>query len=247
MLLIRKWACYNKLMTTLWNERIPTLEEERRYQKLIQLHGLTHSWMKEMGEPASYRLERASKPELSQTLWLLEKIKLDELPPQLSDLVDGATVSQFLDELQETILIVQLTTLENVLENSPEKTSVLNLLERVSWSYSKTLAESTWSDSKILTPEQTFSALKAHPLAEKPAPAFLLESWNAHELSFHWLNSPLGKDSLKRSPFVKELCQIQLESLRGYVYGVNRTLAMTVEEARVGPKPSFRIQLSVSN
>lgn len=221
-----------------WNLREPNFEEERRYFNLIELHKLTQGWLHEIN-PAeaaanTHRLERVIRPELTQTLWLLEKVKLDQLPPDLSKMVDAQSVAQFLDELEETILIVQMTTLENAMDNTTDPVSLMNLLEKVSWKHGRALAERRWphftADHELM-PENYFHALMDSPLWTQKAATdlpFLLERATPSACSFYWIQSPLAKPSLRISNRVMDLCQLYHELIRGFFYGLSRSLKIEI-------------------
>ena len=101
--------------TQAWNERRSTLEQERRFKRLISLHSLSDSWIQTLSpkESASHHLERMAKVTLNPNLWQFEKNRLDHLPLNLEELVGAQEIDAFLTELESTIWIIQASTLEN--------------------------------------------------------------------------------------------------------------------------------------
>ena len=233
-----------------WHERVPTYEEERRFYHLIDLHGITQAWLKELlphqaeSDTRLYRMERISRPELAQNLWLLEKLKLDQLPPRLSEVVEGSTVEEFLTELEETIWLVQLSTLENAMEHSKDREGLLNVLDRVTWSYAKSLAEKRWPHFSETAPMKCFKAFEASPLTSKKG--FLLESYNASSCSFYWLDSPHARESLARSPLLANLNSLLFEFIRGYFYGLSRSVRVEIAPTPLQELKTARITVTVT-
>jgi|GEM_PF-2309339 len=238
-----------------WNQRQPIFEEERRYFNLIDLHKLTQAWLHELN-PAdadtAHRLERVIRPELAQNLWLLEKIKLDQLPPELSRMVDAQSVGEFLNELEETVQIVQITTLENALDHTTDAVGLMNLLEKVSWKHGKSIAERRWPDfsgSADLSghePKKYFQALTDSPLwtpSAKHELPFLLERSTPSRCSFYWLQSPHAKPSLSISPRVMELCQLSHELIRGFFYGLSRSLKVDIVPTLLHERKVYHLTL----
>ena len=230
-----------------WHERRTSLEDERRYLNLVETHGLTQVWLTEIAPSVDsekqnlHRIERTLRPELSQSLWLLEKIKLDQLPPRLSTLIDSTTTEEFLSELEETIWIVQTTTLENAMEATADRIGLLNLLEKASWNYGKKVAEKRWPNFESRSPMDCFNAFLDSPLASPQG--FLLESHHAKECSFYWLSSPLSRASILRSPVILELCRLHHEFMRGYFYTLCRNLRVHFTPSAFASTKTFRITL----
>ena len=233
--------------STPWNERKTRLEDELRYQNLIDIHGLTQAWLTELSPSADshklnlHKIERTLRPELTQSLWLLEKLKLDQLSPDLSTLVDSTTAEELLNELEETIWIVQTTTLENALETSKDKVGLMNLLEKVTWHYSKKIAEKRWPHFQSQDPLECFQAFRDSPLAT--AQGFLLEGHHGHECSFYWVSSPLSRESVSRSPTILELCRIYHEFMRGYFYSLCRSVRLYFVPSTLGALKTYKVTI----
>jgi hypothetical protein len=236
-----------------WNLRNPSFEEERRYFNLIDLHKLTQAWLHEIN-PAdaantTHRLERVIRPELAQNLWLLEKVKLDQLPPELSKMIDSQSVTEFLNELEETIFIVQSTTLENTLDHTTDHIGMMNLLEKVSWKYGRALAERRWpqfNETHSDEPQKFFQTLMDSPLWTQKHPGdlpFLLERVTSELCSFYWLHSPHATPSLRISARVMELCQLYHEMIRGFFYGLSRSLKVEIIPTLLNGQKVYHITL----
>lgn len=236
-----------------WNLRNPTFEEERRYFNLIDLHKMTQAWLHELS-PAeahmAHRLERVIRPELAQNLWLLEKVKLDQLPPELSKMVDAQSVDEFLNELEETILIVQSTTLENAMEHTSDHIGLMNLLEKVSWKHGKALSERRWPNFSATDLKPYFQTLTDSPLWTQKSPKkspsevpFLLERTTQGLCTFYWLQSPHAKSSMRISARVMELCQLYHEFIRGFFYGLSRSLKVEIVPTLLHDQKVYHITL----
>ncbi|MBS1960106.1 MAG: hypothetical protein JST80_11580 [Bdellovibrionales bacterium] len=226
-----------------WHQRLPNFEEERRYFRLIALHQLTQRWMREItpSGDGTYRLERTARPELEQNLWLLEKIKLDVLPPDLHDIIDASKVSEFLVELEELIWIVQSSTLENMISNSKDRVSLINVLEKASWQTGKAYAESKWPHFHPSGLRSYFDAIEPSPLGGRGG--FVLERATAEECGFYWMKSPLTLPSVARSPEILTHCQLYHEWIRGFFYGLSRNLRVDILPAQLGSNKSWKINL----
>ncbi len=235
-----------------WDRRDPKLEDDRRYQHILEIHHLTQIWLNEIapeakvsaGSPRLHRLERFIPPNLVQNLWLLEKLKLDKLLPDLSTMVDATSVSEFLDELEEMIWIVQLSVLNNALEHTTDAASLINSLEQITWQEGKIQAEAKWNIN------QTRAELSISDIAKTLADsaiqkkdAFLFEQQNSHHCSFYWLTSPLSISSLNHHPSVLTLCQLYHQYMRGFFYGIEKSIKVDVTPSTLGQKRVWRITL----
>lgn len=227
-----------------WHLRLPTFEEERRYLRLTSIHQLTQRWMLEIARKDDlgvHTMERTAKPVLNQNLWLLEKIKLDELPPSLQDMVDAPTVTDFLNELEDLIWIVQSSNLENMLSNATDRISLINVLEKASWQTGKAYAEAKWPHFKAAQLQSYFDAIEPSPIGGDRA--FVLERNTEVECSFYWTKSPLAHPSLSRMKDVLVYCQLYHEWIRGFFYGLSRNLRVDILATQLGSHKTWKISL----
>jgi hypothetical protein len=248
-------------MISPWHTRIPLLEEDRRYKNLIDLHRLTQLWIKAAQPTEStnasssipnYKITRFIPPELKQTLWLLEKLRLDRLPPGLETLVDASTVSEYLDELNETVQIVQSSILENLIleADSPNRSALLNQLEQVSWTYGKTIAEERWNANHSFPavsergPIVFFEAFKNSPYWSHEQ-SFLLNHAHSTQVSFYWMTSPLIRNHAAAQDLMN-LCHMHLHAIQGYFYGLSRSLRCEIIPSQLGSQRSWQIDLKFS-
>jgi hypothetical protein len=178
---------------------------------------------------------------LNQNLWLLEKIKLDELPPSLGDMVDAPQVSEFLNELEELVWIVQSSNLENMLSNATDRISLINVLEKASWQTGKAYAEAKWTNFQSSGLRSYFDAIEPSPVGGSQA--FILERNTEVECSFYWMRSPLERPSLSRGPEVMVHCQLYHEWIRGFFYGLSRNLRVDILPAQLGSHRAWKISL----
>lgn len=219
-------------MLNLWNERIPRIEDERRYEFLIQLHQLTHHWIEGISqEPEAHQLKRFVPPEFDQNLWLLEKLRLDTLPPNLSSIVESTSVTEFLDQLEDTIWTVQSSILVSALSN-PDASSILNRLEQISWTFGKQLSE---LEERLpftkLSIEQLMSELSPNMFSFK-SPLIDL-SMNAHHFSlkFIWKDHPGSRPILSRSSALEQIIELHQHGFSGWIYGISPKLKTQFEHA----------------
>jgi hypothetical protein len=235
-----------------WNTRNPKLEDERRYQRLVEIHQLTQTWLTELEPKTSATAEKSHRLErFVQNLWLLEKVRLDQLPPQLDSVIDATTVPEFLGHLEEDIWLVQMAVLDNALKNTSDPAGLINLLEQTSWQYGKTIAEKYWpafeENQKKLNEWNAasfFKALNASPLSG--VNHFLAERQTQNEFSFFWIKSPLAKPSLNLNSNVLVLCQLYHQFLRGFFYGLARSVVVEVTPTSLGSQKTWRINLLLS-
>jgi hypothetical protein len=209
-----------------WNQRSATIEQERRFQRTITLHTLTDSWTKSLTPNLDkpYQIERMAKVTLNQNLWLFEKTRLDDLPLELEKLVGSQTVDSFLNQLNDTVWIIQVSTLENALSQSSKEGELLSMLEKTSWNHGKQYAEQLWKKSDFSELELAYQAfIEGHPYDSN---AFIEERQSSTELSFLWTRSPLQNKTLKASPVVKHLCKIHEEWIRGFFYSLSRKIKL---------------------
>lgn len=231
-----------------WHTRVPLYEEERRYTRILKIHQLTQNWLKELlpehHDSTLYRIERMPQLELVQNLWFLERLKLDHLPPALSDIVDGTTVTELLNDLEETVWIVQASTLENALEQASDSKGLLSILDRISWSFGKVIAEEEKGNSPR-NARDFFSYFSTSFLSENRS--FLLESYDDHHCNFYWTQSGLSKEFLKHSPARDELIHLHAEMIRGYGYGLETTYKVDVAQAKLQKTDQIKITVSRQN
>jgi hypothetical protein len=226
-----------------WNERKPTLEQERRFKRLISLHSLTDQWISSVSaknEP-SHRLERLTRVTLNPNLWLFEKSRIDQLPLNLETLVGAQMIDDFLNELQEIIWIIQGSTLENISSATSVSEDLKNVLEQTSWNFGKTYAELLWGPSGNLGLKESAQAfLQSHPYSEN---SFVTERVANHEATLIWKYSPLQNPSVKNLPSIGILCDLHEQVIRGFIYALSRStrvsFARTVHCAEVHPHLSL--------
>lgn len=231
-----------------WHVRQPQFEDERRYFRLLSIHQMTQRWMKEISrkDELGFQMERTARPVLNQNLWLLEKIKLDELPPRLEDLIDATEVKEFLADLEDLIWIVQSSTLENMLVGSKEPVSLINVLEKASWQAGRAYAEERWPQFEAQRFTDYFDALAMNPIADRSdlKPAFILERESSSECSIYWKSSPQDRPSILRSPAVLTHCRLYHEWIRGFIYSLSREVKVEILATLLGGQNTWKIILS---
>ena len=233
-----------------WNRRDSNLEDNRRYQNLLVIHQITQVWLNEIApiekesKNSTHRLERFIPPHLVQNLWLLEKLKLDQLSSNLSNMIDSTSVNHFLDELDEIIWIVQLSVLNNAIGGSSDPESLINSLEQITWQEGKKHAEMRWGNQKLkhpLTLQQIYQTLQNSALQQPKA--FLKEHETPKKLSFYWLTSPLSKNALTINPRADILCKLYHQFILGFFYGIEKALKIEVENSQLFNKEVWKFTL----
>ena len=210
-----------------WNHREPTIDQNRKFDRLLFLHQLTGAWTKALThlESPSFSIERMPKITLQQNLWLLEKMRLDEISLDLRTLVAAEDIDTFLHELAETIWIIQLSTLENALNQTTDIPLLINIFKTTSWAQGKAVAELEWKSANLTELKQGYQALvETH--SDSPS-SFLLGQSNSNSLSFFWRNSPYQNEVLNRSSRLEKLTEMHEEWILGFFYGLSRNFHCT--------------------
>ncbi len=230
------------MLQSAWHERIPVLEEERRYENLLSLHYLTCAWtdLLSAAEPKEdYRLERFVPPELTQDLWLLEKLRFDRLPPDLERIVDETSVSETLDHLEKFFWTIQLALLNNVGRSTEDPTQsqlIFGRLETASFAEGRKRAKDRWGE---LLPLKKAS-LAWIPLKHGPFGEWILLRSSSHDLELLWKGAPLVRAEV--TPFMQanRLQMLHQEWVRGFIYGLNPELKVDFRIDPVDPSRSVR-------
>lgn len=216
-----------------WNERPSSFEQERRFRRLTTLHTLTDAWIQAISpeEQASYRMVRMERMTLNQNLWLFEKARLDSLPLRLDQLVGAMEVDEFLDELKDTIWIIQASTIENALSQGSDPEEIASVLQQSSWKHGRDHAESIWGKDGQMSRDSAFEALMESHFYDPRA--FWLERKSDHEISFIWRKSPYQLGILKTSSVLPLLGSIHEHWIKGFIYGVSRPTRVIAGETRL--------------
>lgn len=230
------------MLQTAWHERIPLLEEERRYENLLSLHYLTCAWTTVLSDASpkeDYRLERFVPPELTQDLWLLEKLRFDRLPPDLERIVDETSVAAALDHLETFFWSIQLALLDNVgksVEDSAQNQLIFGRLETASFAEGRRRAGERFGE---VIPLQ--NAKQAWiPLSHGPFGSWILLRSSTLDLELLWKGAPIVRPEV--IPFVQAtiLQALHQEWVRGFVYGLNPQLKIEFRFDPSDPSRSVR-------
>ncbi len=216
-----------------WNERRSTLEQERRFKRLIALHSLSDSWIRTLSpkESASHHLERMAKVTLNPNLWQFEKNRLDQLPLNLEELVGAQEIDGFLNELESTIWVIQTSTLENAETEASNQGEMKNILEQASWNHGKLHAESIWSERGNFNLREGVEAfLKTHVYGQG---SFLKERDSVREITLIWKHSPRQNPTLQNSSALELLCALHEHWIRGFFYGASRNTSVRCGTTRI--------------
>jgi hypothetical protein len=216
-----------------WNERPSTFEQERRFRRLTALHTLTDAWIHEIHpeEESSYRIARMERVTLNQNLWMYEKSRLDELPLRLEQLVGAMGIDEFLDELRDTIWIIQASTMENALSQGADPAEISTVMQQASWKHGRDYSESIWGTEGRMSRESAFEALIQSNFYEPQA--FWLERKSNQEISFLWRKSPYQIGILRTSAVLPHLSSAHEHWIKGFIYGVSRQTRVIAGETRL--------------
>lgn len=226
-----------------WNERPSSFEQERLFRRLTALHTLTDAWIHAISpeEAPTYQIARMERVTLNQNLWLFEKARLDSLPLRLEELVGAMGIDDFLNELKDTIWIIQASTIENALSQGSDPAEITTVLQQASWRHGRHYAESIWGPDGRMSRESAFEALMESHVYDPQS--FWLERKSEQEISFIWKKSPQHLGILKTSSALSLLGSTHEHWIRGFVYGVSRqTRVIAGETILTGtPHPHFTL------
>jgi hypothetical protein len=219
------------MLQSAWHERIPLLEEERRYENLLYLHYLTCAWTDVLTANApkeDFRLERFVPPDLTQDLWLLEKLRFDRLPPDLERIVDETSVKETLDHLEKFFWSIQIALLDNVAKNIQDelqKNLVFGRLETASFGEGRRRAKELWS-AQIPLQNAKHAWI---PLSSGPFGAWLLLRASDGDLELLWKGAPISRPEV--APFLQatRLQTLHEEWVRGFLYGLDSQMRIEFE------------------
>ncbi len=220
-----------------WHLREPSIEQEHRFQRAITLHSLTDAWIRELNgkHERPFAIERMTRITLNPNLWLFEKKRLDDLPLDLGKLVGSQNIEEFLYELETTIQVIQISTLENATQAMSETQELKSVLQKASWNHGKIRAEVIWKGGWMEDAETAFHAfLEGCPFTPG---SFMAERTSKTEFTFLWTQPPGRLRMLKDSPCVHLMENLFEEWIRGYFYTLGRTLRL---ETRAIELPSGR-------
>jgi hypothetical protein len=161
----------------------------------------------------------------------MEKKRLDDLPLRLEELVGAQEIDAFLSELEDTIWIIQASTLENAESVAPNREELLNILEQASWTHGRAGAEEIWGKKGNFNLREGVEAfLKSHGYG---AGSFQLERDSPREITLIWKRSPQKNPALLQSPVTEVLCSLHSHWIRGFLYGVSRNTEVTYGTTRI--------------
>ncbi len=226
-----------------WHERKASLEEERRFRRLIALHSLTDAWTGSIlskTEPA-HRMERMTRVTLNQNLWQFEKARIDELPLNLEDLVGSQRIGDFLEELEETVWIIQGSTAENVISRTENPAETANVLQQASWNHGRSFMDAIWGGSGDLPLRDASRAfLESQLYGER---AFLPERESDREVALIWKKSPLRNPALQSSEGIGLLLDLHEHFIRGCFYSLSRAVRMSAAKTELAGTACVRFSL----
>jgi hypothetical protein len=200
--------------TGAWHERRATTLHHRWYRNLLELHGLTQSWVRELSgegdaDGRRHLLQRGLtlSDEVSGTLWMLERLTgATEVatpggaPPEvrvgeddaagLEALLDDTSPDDLLGRLERAIWTVQAWTLSALLERAAktDHSALRNQLEHLSWKAGRDCARRRWSTLPEPARGDARGVLAAladaPPFGRPDVPALLPERAVADEVRF---------------------------------------------------------------
>jgi hypothetical protein len=226
-----------------WHLREPSIEQEHRFQRAIVLHSLTDAWVRELNgrNDRPFQMERMARVSLNHNLWLFEKARLDSLPLDLGKLVGAQSIEDFLDELETTIQVIQIATLETAQQGASVTGELRSVLQKASWNHGKTRAELLWKGGWMEDSSTAYHAF-LEGCAFNPR-AFLIERTSAQEFTFLWTRPPGRNPIQQESPALPLLESLFEEWIRGYFYTLSRTLRLETRPLDLPSGPATRFTL----
>jgi hypothetical protein len=226
-----------------WHLRRATTHHHLWYRNLIELHGLTTSWLREADlQPSAHALSRGitQSPEIAETLWMLDSIaeEAGRTRDGLESLLDDTSPEDVLGRLERTVWAVHALTAFNILDRakSEDRAAVMNQLEQTAWRAGRECALVRWPH----LPEEVRQDLRGVLAAYRNSPfggsqsrePLLVRRSVARELSLELLSCP------HRSPYIEvqsvsdALCLLHAHFARGYAYSLNTRIS--IEHANGG-------------
>jgi len=230
-----------------WHLREPSIEQEHRFQRSIVLHSLTDAWMRELNGRSDrpFQIERMTRVTLNPNLWLFEKSRLDDLRMDLGNLVGSQSIDEFLDELETTIQVIQISTLETAMQGPAHSQELKSVLQKASWNHGKVRAELMWKGGGMEEATTAYHAfLEGCPF---PPRTFIAERSSKQEFTFLWTQPPGRIRMLQDSPCVALMESLFEEWIRGYFYTLSRTLRLETRMLELASGRAIRFTLLSSS
>lgn len=151
-----------------WNDRLVSAKHHQWLARLGSLHRLTRSWAEELRalkaiDRAEHLLTRGLDAEVSQGLWMLERLT-SQGSQKIEPLLDDTTPDDVLGRLERTAWSVQVWMILSLRTPNGERGPLDAVLEQVAWRQGRQTAEESWAGAR----GKTVNASSAEPVALRP-------------------------------------------------------------------------------
>lgn len=226
-----------------WIERRAFVHHEQWYNRLIGLHELTLSWLKELriDRPAHF-LNRIPAGALSEGMremaGLLEGFAVGGSQGQfLTDLLDDTSPDDLLGRMERLIFVVQSATVGGILERAEMK----NVLEQAAWRCGRQYAQGLWQGVDTLDRGDLRQVVLAYSRScvfpRVPQDPILLQRSFAHEVKLELRSCPHQSPYAEVQAAAHLLCPMHHQWTRGFAYELNARIEVD-HGVTSGPLPS---------
>ncbi len=220
-------------------------EHQKAFQNARDQHRLTERWVQALAEDerlSDYRLRRVEVSGLKEHEEVLEILKTVTRP-------EDADAETPMERVEQTVWVSQAWALRRIFEKTPktEWPALRNLLEHVSWNHGRELAGERWGETKkarFSDISGVWAALLDSPFVRNDRHrSFLALRRSPTSIEFEQLTCPHHVDHIETLPIADELCDLQNECLRGFVYRLNpRVTIETMRQTRALPTGDSQVR-----
>jgi hypothetical protein len=213
-----------------WHLRRATTRHYQWFRNLLDFHGLTNAWLKDLEiDRPPHLLSRGINKQVAENLWMV-----DLLPERdLETLLDDTYPDDTLGRLEQAIWAVQAFTLSSLLDRASDATrkgAMMSILEQSSWKHGRECAKSRWPALVGRLDEdlrKIFQSLQDSPMSHYPhGSAFLLRRAIKAELQVELRACPHRSSFAEVRPVASELCRLHFHWMRGFAYALNSRVSI---------------------
>lgn len=192
-------------------------------------------WVKDLNlkDPPAHQLRRVLSEGLQRELLTMENLIESRISTSLDALLDDSTPEELLSRLEQTLLTVQAWTLRDVFQRTPkeEHEALRSLLQHSSWKSGRKCGNERWGETRSAEFDENlsviFKACRDNPFAGRAGfPGFIVRRDSRHEVLVDWVHSPFVSPHPDVQSVASELCPLQIQWTRGYVYAINTLVSV---------------------
>ncbi len=201
----------------LWNERRPTADDHRLFDRVVETHLLTQQWLKDIAkgpDDSAHLLARADIPQASKHQQWLSRWSPHQIETNgLEELLQQSDTDQILAELNVSVNAIQVWCLNTWLSQASknEQAALVNQLEQSSWKAGQDSFHRRW-------PNLTHGRMDDFTACAEWSPfgGFLRKRLLPDAMDLEWVGCPhtLGTDAA----LADVLCSLQAHWWRGFAY-----------------------------